>query len=126
MVSKKRQEEKPEGTVNIPRELPMTNDLDGYIHLTDKYLWIKFSDEEEELQYRINGPELIRKFRTFRELIRPCKGVKFLHNEVWLGGVRMLVIELHRPDKDNFRALVNYEDFRQVLYDFEAAKVVGY
>ena len=118
--------DKPEGVVNIPRELPMMNDLDGYIRLSDKYLWIKFSDEEEELQYRINGLELIRKFRKFKEQIIPCKGVRFLPNEVWLGGVRMLVIELHRPGKDNFRALVNYENFRQVLYDFDAVKVVGY
>lgn len=118
--------EEPEGIVNAPRELPLVNDPDGYILLSDKYLWIKFSDETEKLEYRINGLELIHKFREFRELIRPCRGVKFLPNEVWLGGVRMLVIELHRPGKDNFRALVNYENFRQVLYDFDVVKVVGY
>lgn len=114
--------------MNIPRELPILNDIvgGGYIELSDKYLWIKFSDEEEKLQYRINGLELIHKFREFKGLIKPCRGVKFLHNEVWLGGVRMLVIELKRPGKDNDKVLVNFEDFRQVLYDFEAVKVVGY
>jgi len=126
MASKKRQKEKPEGTVNISRELPMTNDLDGYIRLSDKYMWIKFSDEEEELQYRINGLELIHKFRKFKGLIKPCRGVKFYHHELEIGGKKMLVIEMNRPGRDNFKAIVNYEDFRQVLYDFDAVKVVGY
>ena len=126
-MTSKRKKDLPEGTVNIPRELFLVNDPDGYVRLTDQYLWIKFSDEEEELEYRINGTELIHKFREFERIIKPCKGVKFLHNEyVDNDGMRMLVIELKRPRMDNFRAIVNYEEFRQVFYDFDAAKIVGY
>ncbi len=115
-----------EGTVNLPREIFLINDPEGYVRLSDKYLWIKFSDEEDELQFRIDGRELIRKFRQFREKVVLCKGVRCYPNELVAGSKKLLVIELTRPGKDNFKALVNLEDFRQVLYDFDAVKVVGY
>lgn len=115
-----------EGTVNIPRELFVINDPEGYVRLSDKYMWIKFSDEEAELQYRINGPELIGKFRKFKQKIVPCKGVRFYPNELVQDGQKLLVIELTRPGEDNDKVIVNYEAFRQVLYDFDVVKVVGY
>lgn len=115
-----------EGTVNLPRELFMINDPEGFVRLSGMYMWIKFSDEEEELQYRINGPELIKKFRKFQRKIVPCKGVRFYYNELVVAGKKVMEIELNRPGKDNFKAVVDYEEFRQVLYDFDTAKVYGY
>lgn len=115
-----------EGTVNLPRELYVINDPEGYLRLSDMYLWIKFSDEEEELQYRIVGRELIKKFRKFKNKVVPCKGVQMYPNEMGQNGQKILVIELTRPGVDNHKVLVNYEEFRQVLYDFDAVKVVGY
>lgn len=115
-----------EGTVNLPRELFVINDPEGYLRLSDKYFWVKFSDEEAELQYRINGHELIGKFRKFKEKIVPCKGVRFYLDELVQDGQKLLVIELIRPGEDNDKVIVKYEEFRQVLYDFDVVKVVGY
>lgn len=115
-----------EGTVNLPREIFVINDPEGYVRLSDKYLWIKFSDEEEELQYRIVGRELIEKFRRFKNKVVPCKGVRMYPGELTQDGQKLLVIGLTRPGEDNDKVIVNYEAFRQILYDFDAVKVVGY
>ena len=127
MASKKGQKEKPEGTVNAPRVIWMTNDLGGFIRVSDLYLWIKFSDSPEEQVYKITGDEILKKFRKFKKQFRVAGGkLLFLPNEVVEDGEPMLVIEIIGKPEDNFRVVVPREEVKQVFYDFEAVKVVGY
>lgn len=101
--------------VNKPRQIWMTNDPGGYVRVSDKYLWVKFPDEKEELQFRINGRSLVEKFRIFKHLIIACRGVKLIQSEDSTATEKMLLIEIVRPGEDNFRAEVSQAEFLDAL-----------
>lgn len=115
------------GAKNAARVIWMTNDTGGYIRLSDIYLRIKFSDSDQELEYRINGREILEKFRKHKRQFNVSGGrLVFLFNELEEEREKLLVIEIKKSPGDNFRVVVPVEEVKQVLNDFIAAKVIGW
>lgn len=99
--------------VNVPKRIWMADIPGGYIDVSNLYLWIHLRNDQDNLQYRIDGKKLWQQLKTITGRIPIGKNL-----DLWIydcQGEFMAVIEPSEDEGFQFQFEVSLRDFENAI-----------